>query len=331
MEKINIDLKLEDDKINWNVKDDIPFNDACLKGDATAGDIKSGKIAYVKGEKITGTMNLALEMIKNCKYRTHLFDHRSCLANLLNEVGYDTRVEIGTFEYQESNTASLELQYLFYYCSDLVKLPKLKLGTTVRYNGDSHLGPSYDFLFSYCKNLETLDVEFSTYKGKSHNYGCFRSTFEGCNKLKEITLNDIRIGQGYAMFMFDNQLETIRGKLSIISYWNESVNSMFEQCSALKNVQFETIEQNLQLGSGTNWGHLLTLESLLSAIQACYKMNSSRTLTVGTANLEKLASVYVKVTDDSDTHHYPFEVCESTDENALTIEQYMALKNWKVA
>ena len=64
-------------------------------------------------------------------------------------------------------------------------------------------------------------------------------------------------------------------------------------------------------------------------------MNSSRTLTVGTANLEKLSTVYVKLTSEEEENSsypkLPCTVCESTDEGAMLISDYMALKQWTLA
>ena len=119
-----------------------------------------------------------------------------------------------------------------------------------------------------------------------------------------------------------------------------SASNMFYNCVALTECWIRNIKVSLQVGNGSSWGHLLTLESLLHLCKECIKVGYSRTLTVGTANLEKLANVYVKlipITDDMRSEDdlidekYPFVQCESTDDGAMTIQDYMALKMWTLA
>ena len=77
------------------------------------------------------------------------------------------------------------------------------------------------------------------------------------------------------------------------------------------------------------------LDTLLNTIQELVDTGSSKNLTIGSANLEKLANVYVKLTgeaeEDETLPKLPFEVCESTDEGAMLISEYVALKKWSIA
>ena len=102
----------------------------------------------------------------------------------------------------------------------------------------------------------------------------------------------------------------------------------------------KNIKVNLQVGLGTSWGHLLTVDSLLHLCKELINVGESKTLTVGTANLEKLANIYVKTIDITDEMRaeddlidskLPFEVCESTDDGAMLITSYVTQKNWKLA
>ena len=106
-------------------------------------------------------------------------------------------------------------------------------------------------------------------------------------------------------------------------------------CINLEELVLLNIKTNLQVGSGSTWGHKLTLESLLGICQECIDTGSSKTLTVGTANLEKLKTIYVKKTnapeEDESLPKIPMVQCESTDSGAMDIATYMALKNWKIA
>ena len=116
-----------------------------------------------------------------------------------------------------------------------------------------------------------------------------------------------------------------------------SNNNMFYLCSALTNCFLRNIKVNLTVGSGTTYGHLLTLESLLFMIKELINVGSSRTFTIGTANLNKLTNVYVKTIEITDEMRaedeyidlkLPFEVCESTDEGARLITSYVTSKKW---
>ena len=115
--------------------------------------------------------------------------------------------------------------------------------------------------------------------------------------------------------------------------------AMFRNCYALTNLKIKNIRRSLKISDGTSWGHLLTLESLLFIIGELITATSSQTLTVGSANLEKLANVYVKtiaITDEmraADANidaKRPFEVCESTDEGAMPITNYASSKKWAI-
>ena len=113
-----------------------------------------------------------------------------------------------------------------------------------------------------------------------------------------------------------------------------NMSNMFNGCTKLTEVWIKNIKVNLQVGSGTSWGHLLTVDSLVHLCQELVNVGSSKTLTVGSANLEKLASVYVKLTvpeAEDTTGKLPCEVCESTGEGAMLIEDYIALKHWQLA
>ena len=115
---------------------------------------------------------------------------------------------------------------------------------------------------------------------------------------------------------------------------------IFEYCRKLTDVRLRNIKTNLQVGSGTSYGHLLTVDSLTHLIYELRETGSTKTLTVGSANLEKLADVYVKLVDITDEmraeddlidEKLPFVVCESTDEGAILITDYVSSKNWKIS
>ena len=119
--------------------------------------------------------------------------------------------------------------------------------------------------------------------------------------------------------------------LNIIDTSNgTNFGSMFYNCSSLTNLTLYNIRKSITIGSGTSWGHLLTVDSLVHTIQELCAASSSQTLTMGSANLNKIANIYCKVIDGSNEKK-PMELCESTDEGAMTLTAYANMKNWNLA
>ena len=107
---------------------------------------------------------------------------------------------------------------------------------------------------------------------------------------------------------------------------------------ALANCYLYSISTNIVLTSTA-----LTVESLIhTAKQLINKAGTtSCTLTIGTTNREKIKNIYVKritniteemlADDDLIESKLPCEVCSSTDEGAMLLEDYIFAKNWKLA
>lgn len=187
---------------------------------------------------------------------------------------------------------------------------------------------SMNEMFYFCKSLESAPA-FNTcmvYAQKMFGY---------CSSLRTIPLyNTSRVQNFREMFYSCNSLEVIPA-LDMRNATN--VTSMLYGCSSMKECWIRNIQISLQVGSGTTYGHLLTVDSL---VHLCYELcdtGSQKTLTVGSANLEKLATVYVKAIDITDEmraeddlvdEKLPFVVCESTDEGATLIADYIKFKNW---
>lgn len=108
-------------------------------------------------------------------------------------------------------------------------------------------------------------------------------------------------------------------------------------CSKLTSLRLKNLKVSTQIGSGTSWGHLINVDDLIFMIYHLRDTGSSKTFTIGSDNLDKLANVYVRTIsitdkmraeDDLIDEKLPFEVCESTDEGAIRITDYVTLKNW---
>ena len=183
-------------------------------------------------------------------------------------------------------------------------------------------------MFDGCKSLLDADFDLSSNKDAS-------GMFSGCESIKTITLrNTSKITDFDGIATNCKLLETFTG-LDMISV-TSSPSSMFDGCKAIANLMLYNIGVGLKIGSGTTWGHLLTLDSLINTCKECIKQSSSKTLTVGTANIEKLANVYVRFVDINQTEiavgeKGEVEVCEADNNDAMTITEYMALKSWTLA
>ena len=236
------------------------------------------------------------------------------------------------------NVKNYNLSYMFNDCKKIKTIPLLDTSNVTNmssmFNGCSMLKtiPQLDTsnvtnigaMFRDCSALETIPQLDMI---KVSNTG---QMFYRCSMLKTIpqldTSNVTNIG---AMFRDCSALETIP-QLDMIKVSNTS--TMFNNCSKLTNLTLLNIKVNLDLSQSEK----LTLESLINTVKELINVGSAKTLTMGTANLEKIASTYVKFTDTSQTtiptnKKGDVVVCESTDEGAMLLSDYALLKNWTLA
>lgn len=109
------------------------------------------------------------------------------------------------------------------------------------------------------------------------------------------------------------------------------IGDAFFRCNKLKKVTLKNIRKSLTLGVSGVQGDLLTVDSLINIISELIASNGA-TLTIGSTNIAKLKSVYVKKLDWSgDDLKYPFIQTTSNDPDGLPITDYVQLKLWKLA
>ena len=215
----------------------------------------------------------------------------------------------------------INFSYMFYSCTSLTSVPDLDTGKGIDFSYmfdsctsltsvpdlDTSNGTNFAYMFTACRSLTSVP-DLDTSNGTN-----FKSMFHSCTSLTSVPDLDINNGTNFT--------------------------DMFYECRALTNLKIKNIRRSLKISDGTSWGHLLTLESLLFIIGELITATSSQTLTVGSANLEKLVNVYVKtiaITDEmraADANidaKRPFEVCESTDEGAMSITNYASSKKWVI-
>ena len=216
-------------------------------------------------------------------------------------------------------TSVKDMRDMFNGCSSLTTIPEIDTSNVTQMLR----------MFNRCSSLTTIP-QLNMSKTVSS-----LQMFNACSSLTEIPPLDTRnVTNMYKMFSGCTSLITI-SKLDMRSV--TEAGGIVLGCTLLENCSFVNIKTNLQVSSGTQYGHLLTVESLLFLIKELIATNSELELTIGVANLNKLSNVYVKlisVTDEMKAEDefidqkLPFEVCKSTDEGAMLITDYVRLKKW---
>ena len=239
-----------------------------------------------------------------------------------------------------------DMSYMFKNCESLTKVPLFDTSNVTDMQG----------MFLTCKSLTKVPL-FDT-----HNVIGMMQMFSTCTSLTEVPAFDTRnLYNTYGMFhtctsltkvpLFDtsnvmnmsNMFANCGSLIEVPAFDTRNTDimtNMFNWCSSLTKCWLRNIKTSLQVGYRGSWGHLLTVDSLVHLIYELRDTGSIKTLTVGTANLEKLANVYVKTVeitdemrakDDLIDEKLPFVVCESTDEGATLIVDYAKFKNWNIA
>lgn len=192
-----------------------------------------------------------------------------------------------------------------------------------------------DSTFQGCRSLKVLPNSMAT--GEPAKAYC---VLNYCASLEKITKLDFKNSKDFNnAFAYCYNLKT----LTDIDLRNATnLNYIVDGCSTLLNLYLKNIPKSITISSSTVYGHLLTLDSLLNTIKELWDNSAetnTKTLTVGSSNLPKLANVYVKLVDITDEMRaedefidkkFPFEVCESTDEGAMLITEYVTSKNWQI-
>jgi surface protein len=172
--------------------------------------------------------------------------------------------------------------------------------------------------------------------------------FYGCRSLTLLDIssfNTSKVTDFQSMFSECSSLTEIVGVIDMISA--VKFNSMFYRCTALETVTLKNIKVDVTLSenyaSNSTYGLLLTVDTLINTLKELWDYSSTtttKTLTMGTTNINKLANVYVKLIDVTDemiaedpniASKKPCVVCESTDEGAMLITEYAMSKKWNLA
>lgn len=271
-----------------------------------------------------------------------LLDVTKSTNNLFND-NYIVEDVTSIFSYNDTENVET-MNYMFYNASNLKNIPM--------FNTSKVKSLSY-FLYN-CRKLES-EINLDLSNCTSVDYAFYQ-----CNKVPKITLtNTSKVTDLYYCFSSNVYIKELSFDTSACTKFEKAffechglqtleinlikanmVNNMLKYTYEMTNLKILNIKVNLVIGSGngtggTDYGHLLTIESLLNTCQECINVNAARTLTVGAANITKLSTVYVKLTNepevDATNPKYPMVQCESTDEGAMLVADYMALKQWSLA
>ena len=228
----------------------------------------------------------------------------------------------------------------------------------VKFDFDTSQVTDFSNLLKSCYKIkESLDINTdnattmaSMYEGCSslrryNTHNCknvtnFSRMFSECYSVAEIDMGDTSKGENFnSTFNSCSALETLKN-INLINATN--VTSIFNSCVNLRNLYISNIRLSLILTSNLSWDEYLSLESLLRVIKELWDLTdgTSQTLTIKNNNRNKLADIYVKLIDVTDEmraedpyidNKKPFVVCESTEEGAMSVTEYVTSKNWQLA
>lgn len=178
-------------------------------------------------------------------------------------------------------------RYFSYYDNRNDLVAKLKYSDTAN-------GTNFSNMFYACSSLTTIP-QLDTSNGTN-----FGAMFNGCSALTSILQLSTSNGTNFnGMFSVCTALTTI-SLLNMSSMSGTSCINMFYNCTALENVTFEgtiPVRGNITVFSTCP---NLTVESLMSFINALTNMNSSvtYTITIGSTNLAKLTEEQIQIATD---------------------------------
>ena len=233
--------------------------------------------------------------------------------------GRKTLVEIPesilSYNYTENVT---NMNSMFYDCNALTSVPLFNTQNVTNMNS----------MFSGCNALTSVPL-FNT-----QNVTNMNSMFQKCYSLTAVPLLDTKkVTNMGSMFRYCTALTSVPS-LDMRSV--TGTYSMFSECSSLTECKVINIPYNVDVSSST----LITVDSLVHlAKQLLFRQGSTYYLTIGQTNLDKISSMYVKLVDvtedmkledDLIEKKYPFEICDSGDEGAMLITDYVKTKGWEL-
>jgi predicted nucleic acid-binding Zn-ribbon protein len=254
------------------------------------------------------------------------FYYCSALKNITLPSGL---VEIPVETFRNSGLTSIEIPSSVKYIRDSAFHSCASL-TSINFSEDSVLQLMGSSVFSGCTKLTSIDIPSVVEMG-SH-------MFSGCTSLTTVNFpsNLTKISS----YLFNNcsKLTTVTfAPGTYLSMWDGSY--AFYNCKALTDLTvyniWSTYSNSLTFSALIN----LSQASILHLLQELHVNTGTTaiTLNIGSGNISKIEGLYVKLIDVTDDmrlrdeyidNKLPFVVCESTDEGAMTINDYVTSKNF---
>lgn len=189
---------------------------------------------------------------------------------------------------------------------------------------DTSKNKNFREMFKYCPSLTSIP-EYVTSNGET-----FREMFNGCTKLVSIPEIDTSKSKDFQNMFKDCSALVSVPRLDLVNTeTTDYLTGMFDGCKKLTNMRLYNITKSITIGTDT-YGHLLDVDSIVHTIKELHNTGTHRILTMGSANLSKIANLYCKAINNS-TVKIDMELCDSSDPGAMTLAEYAALKEWTFA
>ena len=193
-------------------------------------------------------------------------------------------------------------------------------------------------MFSHCSSL-AQEITLNMPKCKDAS-----GVFSGCSSITAARL----LNSGNATTtqnIFYNNYKLVTAEADLRSSTN-AANIVFN-CRELVNLTLKNIRTSIQIGRGSgtsvaDYGTNINQASTINTAKELWDLTggTSKTLTIPTGFNERFDTIYVKLITATDemiaqdpyiNNKKPCEVCESTDEGAMTLREYAVSKNWALA
>ena len=290
---------------------------------------------YYQGDNLDFIKNLDLS---NCTSAYSMFESNSNITQLPDLNFSDRLVNTANMLKNCTNLKSLSnintsqvtnASYMFSNMTNLKTIPAYDFRNNKNFNN----------MFSGCISLEEIPIQFpdnistSDYSN-TYSFRCICFNNSSLTRIPESypISTSLQAATAYQAFAYCTSLEElpeVKPASNSISGGNSSA-TMFDGCTNLKRVLFYNMKYSYNFSASTRF----EVEDLIRIMAGCAKSYKSPVLTLGSTNLAKLEGVYVKpaeITLSNGNIINGCVQCESTEEGAVTPEEYMTSLGWTLA